>query len=109
MLERMRAHNAPVGRVNERHEVLCDPQVLHNGTLVEIDHGALGRVRLPRSPARFNGTPAAPPGPAPHLGQHAGDLLTELGHSAAQQQAWAEAGVLGVFAFPKSSVPTTAR
>jgi crotonobetainyl-CoA:carnitine CoA-transferase CaiB-like acyl-CoA transferase len=113
MLARMREHHAPVGRVNERHEVLAEPQVLHNGTLVEVDHGALGRVRLPRTPARFNGTPAAPPGPAPHLGQHAGEVLGELGHGAAQQQAWRDAGVLGAAdparAFPKSSVPTTPR
>ena len=110
MLERMRAHNCPVGRVNERHEVLADPQVLHNRTLVEVDHGALGRVRLPRSPARFNGTPAAGPGPAPHLGQHAADVLAELGHDAAQQNAWRAAGVLGPApASGKSSVPTTPR
>ncbi|WP_326539214.1 CaiB/BaiF CoA transferase family protein [Pseudorhodoferax sp.] len=110
MLERMRAQNCPVGRVNERHEVLADPQVRHNGTLVEVDHGALGRVRLPRSPAQFNGTPAASPGPAPHLGQHAADVLGELGHDAAQQNAWREAGVLGPApAFGKSSVPTTPR
>ncbi|CAN7747902.1 CoA transferase [Pseudorhodoferax sp. LjRoot39] len=110
MLERMRTQNCPVGRVNERHEVLADPQVLHNRTLVEVDHGELGRVRLPRSPAQFNGTPAAAPGPAPHLGQHAADVLAELGHDAAQQNAWRAAGVLGPApAFPKSSVPTTPR
>lgn len=110
LLARMRAHNAPVGRVNERHEVLADPQVVHNGTLVEVDHGELGRVRLPRSPARFNGTPATGPGPAPHLGQHAAQVLAELGHGAAQQNAWREAGVLGPPAvLPKSSVPTTPR
>ncbi|MGC3985008.1 MAG: CoA transferase [Pseudorhodoferax sp.] len=110
LLARMRAQSCPVGRVNERHEVLADPQVRHNGTLVEVDHGELGRVRLPRSPARFNGTPAARPGPAPHLGQHAADVLAELGHGAAQQNAWREAGVLGPApAFGKSSVPTTPR
>jgi crotonobetainyl-CoA:carnitine CoA-transferase CaiB-like acyl-CoA transferase len=120
MLARMRERHAPVGRVNERHEVLVDPQVLHNGTLVEVDHGALGRVRLPRSAARFNGTPTAPPGMAPHLGQHAADVLTELGHDAARQQALRAAGALGpvqpasqgaktsaVEVISKSSVPTT--
>ncbi|KQP13150.1 CaiB/BaiF CoA-transferase family protein [Pseudorhodoferax sp. Leaf267] len=106
MLERMRAQNCPVGRVNERHEVLADPQVLHNGTLVEVDHGALGRVRLPRSPARFNGTPAAHPGPAPHLGQHAADVLAGLGIDAARQAVLRASGAV---VFPKSSDPTTPR
>lgn len=94
-LERMRELGAPAGRVHERHEVLVDPQVRHNGTLVEIDHGKLGRVRLPRSAARFGGTPAGPPGPAPHMGQDATDILTELGHGPEQMQAWRAAGILG--------------
>lgn len=103
-LARMRAHQAPVSPVNARHEVLADAQVLHNGLLVEVDHGALGRVRLPRSAALFNGTPTAP-----HLGQHAAELLAELGHDAARQQAWHAAGVLGACCLPKSSDPTTPR
>ncbi len=94
-LERMRERSAPAGRVHERHEVLDAPQVRHNATLVEIDHGELGRVRLPRSAARFHDTPAAPPGPAPHMGQHAADVLAELGHGPDQQRVWREAGVLG--------------
>jgi crotonobetainyl-CoA:carnitine CoA-transferase CaiB-like acyl-CoA transferase len=106
-LARMRAHQAPVSPVNERHEVLTDAQVRHNGLLAEVDHGALGRVRLPRSAALFNGTPTAPPRPAPHLGQHAAELLAELGHDAARQQAWHAAGVLGASGLPKSSDPTT--
>ncbi len=70
---------APVGRVNERGAVLDDPQVQHNGQLVEIEHGELGRVRLARAAARFNGQPMPPPSPAAHLGEHGVAVLQELG------------------------------
>lgn len=57
-------------RVNSRAELLDDPQVQHNGTILEIDQGELGRVRTPRHPARFSATPVADaPGPAPTLGR----------------------------------------
>jgi crotonobetainyl-CoA:carnitine CoA-transferase CaiB-like acyl-CoA transferase len=75
----------PIGRVNEHQEVLGDPQVRHNQALVEVDHGAgVGAVRLARSAARFGGghRVARTPGVAPHLGQHAGEVLAELGFDA---------------------------
>ncbi|MCS6986731.1 MAG: CoA transferase [Sphingomonadaceae bacterium] len=53
-------------RVNSRAEVLDDPQVRHNGCLVEVDQGEVGRVRVARHPVRFSATPAVDrPGPAP--------------------------------------------
>ncbi len=55
-------------RVNSRAEVLEDPQVRHNGCVVEVDQGPLGPVRVARHPVRFSKTPAvAQPGPAPEL------------------------------------------
>jgi len=83
LVPRLREAGVPIGRVNLRHEVLDDPQVLHNGTLVEFDHGDLGRVRLPRAAAQFDGH-AAPPRPAPRLGEHGREVLAELGLPAAQ-------------------------
>ncbi len=74
-----RGLGAPVGRVNERGAVLDDPQVRHNGQLVEIEHGELGRVRLARAAARFDGQPVPSPSPAAHLGEHGEAVLQELG------------------------------
>jgi len=84
LVDALRAEGVPIGRVNQRHEVLTDPQVLHNGALVEIDHGDTGTVRLARSAARFGGGEAAQPGRAPHLGQHTREVLGELGYDAAR-------------------------
>jgi crotonobetainyl-CoA:carnitine CoA-transferase CaiB-like acyl-CoA transferase len=76
------AAGVPIGRVNQRHEVLSDPQVRHNQALAEVEHGeGIGAVLLARSAARFGpGEPLAPtPGAAPRLGQHGREVLAELG------------------------------
>jgi crotonobetainyl-CoA:carnitine CoA-transferase CaiB-like acyl-CoA transferase len=79
----LRAAGVPIGRVNQRHEVLDDPQVQHNAALVTIDHGDAGTVRLARAAARF-GDDKGPTRmrPAPHLGEHGRELLQELGFTA---------------------------
>ena len=84
LVDTLRAAGVPIGRVNQRHEVISDPQVLHNRALVEVDHGEAGTVRLARSAARFGiDAHAAPlPGPAPHLGQHGREVLADLGYDA---------------------------
>ena len=79
-----RHHGAPLGRVNERADVLSDPQVRHNATLVEVDHGEQGRVRLARAAARFDGQPLPLPKGAAHIGEHGQEVLLELGLDAAQ-------------------------
>ncbi len=69
---------APAARLNERTDLPTDPQIVHNETIFEMDHADLGRVRQPRHPAKFFGTPVAKPGPAPHLGQHTAEILSSL-------------------------------
>ena len=78
------AQGAVGGRVNGLAAVTADPQVVHNGIVAAIDHGALGRVASPRPAARFAATPALAPRPAPCLGEHSRAILRELGRSAAE-------------------------
>jgi crotonobetainyl-CoA:carnitine CoA-transferase CaiB-like acyl-CoA transferase len=84
LVDTLRAAGVPIGRVNQRHEVLSDAQVLHNRALVEVDHGDAGTVRLARNPARFgiDAGSAPTPGPAPHLGEHSREVFEELGYAA---------------------------
>ena len=77
--QRCRAQGVPMGVVNERPQVINDPQVLHNQALVTLDHGAIGRVRLARAGARFDGQALPPRSGAGHLGEHGEALLRELG------------------------------
>lgn len=82
------------GRVNTAATVTDDPQVRHNGTVVSIDHGADGRVRAARPPARFAASPAEPGGPAPRLGEHGAAILADLGLGADEVAALLAAGAV---------------
>ncbi len=77
------AHGAVGGRANAVAEVAADPQVRHNATVAEIDHGRIGRVRSPRPAPRFGGSPTVAPRPAPHFGEHSRAVLAGLGHDPA--------------------------
>jgi crotonobetainyl-CoA:carnitine CoA-transferase CaiB-like acyl-CoA transferase len=69
LMQGFTAEGAVGCRVNRRADVAQDPQVRHNGCLVEVDQGEAGRVRVARHPIRFGLTPANDtPGPAPELG-----------------------------------------
>jgi crotonobetainyl-CoA:carnitine CoA-transferase CaiB-like acyl-CoA transferase len=82
------------GRVNSCAEVPGDPQVVHNAAIIEIAHGAAGRVRGARPPARFARTPAAVAGAAPRLGEHGRAVLAALGFGAGEIERFAEDGAL---------------
>ena len=89
-----RRHGVPMGVLNERAEVLTDPQVLHNATLVALDNGSAGRVRVARAAALFDGQAQAPRAGAPHLGEHGLAVLAELGYSDDQVERLVAQGVV---------------
>ncbi len=84
--------HAPVNTLERLHE---DPQLIENGTLVELDHPQAGRSRTPRPVARFSATPAAIQRPVPALGAHGAEVLGEAGLEAREIEALRRAGILG--------------
>jgi crotonobetainyl-CoA:carnitine CoA-transferase CaiB-like acyl-CoA transferase len=92
--QRFRAHGAALGRINERHEVLSDPQVQHNQAVVEVANGDGERVRVARSAARFDGQPQAPQRGGARLGEHSLEVLRELGFDEARVQALLASGAV---------------
>lgn len=80
------AHFAALGlwcaRVRDYDEVLADPQLAVNQSILEFDDKQAGHVRLLAHPVRYDGK--APPlrRPPPGAGQHTGEVLGELGYSA---------------------------
>ena len=60
-------------------EIVDDPHAVAIGMFEEFDHPVVGRVRLPRHPTNFHGTPAALGGLTPALGQDTDEVLRELG------------------------------
>ena len=78
-MTRLEAERVPCGVLTAPADLPNDPHVKAMGLFEELDDPAAGRVRLPRHPTRFGTTPASLGGPAPTLGQHTDEVLTELG------------------------------
>lgn len=55
ILARLREKGVPAGKVNSSEEMLTHPQLLASDFLYEAEAGKAGPVRLPGSPARFDG------------------------------------------------------
>ena len=68
-------------------EVAADPQVAAAGAWVEVDDGQGGTHRGPAAPAVFPGEPAGIRPPAPALGQHTREVLSQAGYGEAQIEA----------------------
>lgn len=80
-MARMDAQNVPCGVVTAPADLHADEHARAVGLLEEFEHPVAGRVRHPRHPVQFGGTPASLGGPAPMLGQHTDEILTELGRA----------------------------
>ncbi len=91
-----RDHHVPAAPVRDLAEVLVDEHLHQRGYLVEVDHPELGRVTLPRSPIRYEGSDQRELVPSPALGQHTDEVLAEvLGLDASQLAALHRTGAIG--------------
>ncbi|HSR54814.1 MAG TPA: CoA transferase, partial [Alphaproteobacteria bacterium] len=81
LIATLEEYGVPCAPVLTRTEMCRHPQIAANGTLVEYDHPAAGRLRQARAPAQFSGTPADPITPAPALGEHTDTILNALSAS----------------------------
>jgi len=98
LIEALEAADVPCMRVLSRRQALSDPQILHNQLVAEIDQPGLGAIRQARPAALFGATPSHAPRPAPALGQHSREVLTEVGFSADDIARFEREGVVGVAA-----------
>ena len=78
-LRRMDELSVPFALVVPAGAMHQDEHAIAMGLFEESEHPVGGRLRQPRHPARFGGTPAALGGPAPSLGEHTDEILQELG------------------------------
>jgi len=78
---RCREFDAPVAPANSFGEVIKDPQVVHAGLFMNVDHPDAGALRLVKSPARFSENPVSFRAHPPKLGEHSDAVLREFGYS----------------------------
>ena len=69
----------PVASINQLDEIHKDPQVIEQGSLVEVEHPIAGKMRMPKPPFNFINQNDFPKSHAPILGQHNREVLSELG------------------------------
>lgn len=81
VIERLHEADVPCGPILRPEEVCDFPQVVASGAIVDSEHPVMGRIRQPRPPARFEGTPSEIRTPAPSLGEQTDAVLTRLGRS----------------------------
>ena len=87
--------DVPAAVIRPLADVHTDPQIVHNGTLVERDLPAVGNIREPRSAIKFGTTSTALGRQAPLLGEHTEEVLAELGTSSEEIALLLEAGTVG--------------
>ena len=94
IVARARKHGAPVAPANGIKEMMADPQAIHAGIVMDVDHPEAGALRYLKNPARFSATPTSMRTHPPRLGEHNVEILEEAGYSAEEIEALRNAGVL---------------
>ncbi|MFJ6894423.1 CoA transferase [Streptomyces hokutonensis] len=96
IVDRLWPAGVPVGKVLQPHRQAELEQLRFRGFFEEIDHPVSGRARYSTFPARLSRSPVPRrTRPAPLLGEHNHELLTELGLTAQEITALEADGVIG--------------
>ena len=88
------ANDIPCGPINDYAQVFADPQVRAREMVVETEHPTLGHLRTLGSPIKLSATPADVTRPAPQLGEHTIEVLTEAGFGDAEIAALRAVGAI---------------
>ena len=84
----------PCGPILNLQQVFADPQVLHNGMVLEHDHPLAGHRRLLGFPLKLSEASVDIRLPAPALGEHTAEFLAGLGYSQVLIEQFRRDGVL---------------
>ncbi len=80
-VDQLEEGGVPCGAINQLSNVFSDPQVLSREMLLEIPHPTLGKIKQAGIPIKFSRTPGSIDKHPPLLGEHAGEILAELGYT----------------------------
>ncbi len=91
---RMDAAGVPSSPVNSLDTVLSLPQVDHRQMVVDVPRSEIPDLRLPGIAIKLSDTPGTVRRPPPLLGEHTGELLSNLGYSEAEIERFRSDGVV---------------
>ena len=95
VLHRLIVEHVAAGPVNSLDDLLVDPQIQYNGSIVEWQHATAGTIRQTVAPARFSHTASEPTMHVPALGEHNEQVLADLGYDSERISELLKSGVLG--------------
>ncbi|MGD9713430.1 MAG: CaiB/BaiF CoA transferase family protein [Thermomicrobiales bacterium] len=87
---KLAASGVGIGRVNDSKSVVADPQIRARGIIVEVENSP--GLRVVKQPIQFDGSSGVVRIRAPQLGEHTREIMSELGVSDADIEAYAAAG-----------------
>jgi crotonobetainyl-CoA:carnitine CoA-transferase CaiB-like acyl-CoA transferase len=93
-LGRLDRAGVPGGPINTYPEALADPHTVARQMVVDLVHPEAGALKALGIPVKLSDTPGAVDRPAPLLGEHTTEILTELGLSPAEQRELRDRGVI---------------
>lgn len=93
-LELFRDADIWAGPVYTYADLVDDPQVKHNGSLVEYKHPTEGHIRTPGFPYKFSATPCEVLRGAPLIGEQSKEILQELGYDKKRIESLMTEGVI---------------
>jgi crotonobetainyl-CoA:carnitine CoA-transferase CaiB-like acyl-CoA transferase len=92
LVEEAQRRHFPASPVSTPLDLVDDPQLIARGFLKEMDHPEFGRINFPQGAiASILGRRMTP---APRLGEHNREILTQLGYSEADQKTLLAAGAI---------------
>jgi len=95
-LDRLRSAGVPCSPINTLDQALSHPQVASRRLVVQVDHPVLGSMQNVGMPVKFNEQPREAVRPAPLLGEHTAEVLSEIGLSGERIRDLAGQGVVGL-------------
>jgi CoA:oxalate CoA-transferase len=93
-VETLNAAGVPSGPVHAVADVFKDPQIVAQEMVIDVEQPGHGVVQMLGFPMKFAGAPCTVRRPAPALGQHSDEVLTELGFTEDQCRQFRSAGVI---------------
>ncbi len=93
-LQLLDQHGIPSGPILSYDEALNNEQIQSRDMILEYEHPVGGWMKTLGFPAKFSETPGKLTKPAPLLGQHNKEVLTELGYAVEEVERFVDEGVL---------------